>query len=101
MAAAVAGTRLPPSCCSSLYACEDTGSDKEKPSAGIMHRRDFIGSRNAGIVAAVSDLALLIGGPDTLLAHNGMSPHRIRDISRLGFLGFWRIVGTGWVGAML
>ena len=33
--------------------------------------------------------------------HNGIKPHRIRDNSRRGSFGFWRMTGTGWVGAML
>jgi hypothetical protein len=41
------------------------------------------------------------GGPDKLLAQDGISPHLIKDISRLGSVGFCRITGTGWVGAML
>jgi hypothetical protein len=60
------------------------------------------GSRNAGLVAAVSDLELIImAAPDMSLAHDGMSPQRISDNSRRGSFGFWRMTGTGWVGAML
>jgi hypothetical protein len=47
-----------------------------------MHRRDFSASRNAGLVAAVSDLAFIIpAAPDASLAHD-VSP-RIR---KRGFL---------------
>lgn len=47
-----------------------------------MHRRDFSASRNAGLVAAVSDLAFIIPAePDASLAHD-VSP-RIR---KRGFL---------------
>jgi hypothetical protein len=67
----------------------------------MRHLRDFIGSRKAGVVVAVSDLALIIGGPDKAFAQDGISPHRINDISRWGCVGFWRMTGTGWVGAML
>src|ERR1017187_2693304 len=38
---------------------------------------------------------------DGSFAHRGMSPQRIRDSSRIGSLRFWRITGTGWVGATL
>jgi hypothetical protein len=61
-----------------------------------------VASRNAGIVLAVSDLALIIlAAPDESLDHEGMSPHLINDDSRTGSLGLWRMTGTGWVGAML
>jgi hypothetical protein len=55
-----------------------------------------------GFVAAVSDLALIIrAAADGSVAQEGMSPQRISDNSRTGSIGFWRIRGTGWVGAML
>jgi hypothetical protein len=51
---------------------------------------------------AVSDLALIIlAAPDVSFAHDGISPHRMSDNSRIGSLGFWRMTGTGWVGATL
>jgi hypothetical protein len=51
---------------------------------------------------AVSDLALIIfAATDESLAHDGMSPQRTNDISRTGSFGFWRMIGTFWVGAML
>src|SRR5580693_448233 len=51
---------------------------------------------------AVSDLALIIfAATDESLAHDGMSPQRTNDISRTGSFGFWRMMGTLWVGAML
>ena len=51
---------------------------------------------------AVSDLAFIIlAATEAYRAHDGMSPHRINDISRLGSLGFWRMTAIGWVGAML
>ena len=53
-------------------------------------------------MAAVSDLALImLAATDESFAHDGISPQRIHDNSRMGSLGFWRITGTGWVGAML
>jgi hypothetical protein len=53
-------------------------------------------------VPAVSDLALIIlDAPDESFDHEGISPQRIRESSRIGSFGFWRITGMGWVGAML
>jgi hypothetical protein len=53
-------------------------------------------------VLAVSDLALImLAATDGSLAHEGINPQRIRDNFRMCSLGFWRITGTGWVGAML
>jgi hypothetical protein len=53
-----------------------------------MQRRDFIASRKAGIVAAVSHLALIIlAALDASLDHDGIKPQRM--------------MGNGWVGAML
>ena len=64
--------------------------------------RDFNASRNAGFVAAVSDLALIIlAAADGSFAHEGINPHRTSDSSRTGSLGFWRMKEIGWVGAML
>src|ERR1035441_1101764 len=66
----------------------------------MRHLRDFNASRNAGFVAAVSDLALIIlTATDGSFAHDGMSPQRTNDSSRTGSLGFWRMTGIGWVGA--
>ena len=66
------------------------------PSAGTRQRRDFIGSRKAGFVAAVSDLALImLAEPDMSFAHDGISPHRIKDSTRFGSFGCWRMTGTG------
>jgi hypothetical protein len=60
------------------------------------HLRDFIASRNAGKVFAVSDLALIIfAEADESFDHDGMSPQRTSDISRTGSLGCWRMIGTG------
>jgi hypothetical protein len=51
---------------------------------------------------AVSDLALIIFAATVeSLAHDGMSPQRTSDISRTGSFGFWWMIGTFWVGAML
>jgi hypothetical protein len=61
----------------------------------MRHLRDFSGSRNEGMIDAVSDLAFTIGGPDASLAHDGINPHRISDIARRGSVAFWRITGTG------
>ena len=67
-----------------------------------MHLRDSRASRNAGRVAAVSDLALIIlAALDPSLAHHGIKPHGASDSSRRGSLGCWRMIGTGCVGAML
>ena len=67
-----------------------------------MHFRHFNASRNAGFVLAVSDLALIIlAATDGSFAHDGMSPQRTNDSSRMGSFGFWRMTGIGWVGAML
>jgi hypothetical protein len=64
------------------------------PSAGIKHPRAFNASRNAGFVAAVSDLALIIrAATEGFDAHDGISPHFISVRSRTGSLGFWREPG--------
>jgi hypothetical protein len=61
-----------------------------------MHRRNLNGSRNAGFVAAVSDLALIIrAAPDMSFDHEGIKPQRIRDNTRRGSFGFCRMTGTG------
>jgi DNA-binding NarL/FixJ family response regulator len=71
-------------------------------SAGIKHLRSFNASRNAGFVAAVSDLALIMLAPlDEFFAHQGINPQRTSDNSRCGSLGFCRMIGTGCVGATL
>jgi hypothetical protein len=70
----------------------------------MRHLRDFIASRNAGFVAAVSDRALIIlAAADESFAHEdeGISPQRISDNSRTDSFGCWRMTGIGWVGAML
>jgi hypothetical protein len=70
--------------------------------AGIRHLRDFKASRNAGFVSAVSDRALIMpAAPEGSFAHDGISPQRISENCRIGSFGFWRITGTGCVGAML
>jgi hypothetical protein len=58
---------------------------------------DFNASRNAGLVLAVSDRALIIlAAADGSFAHDdGMSPQRIRESSWIESSGFWRITGTG------
>ena len=67
-----------------------------------MHLRDFSASRNAGFVLTVSERALiLLAATDESFAHDGINPQRISDNYRTGSFGFWRITGTGWVGAML
>ncbi len=72
------------------------------PSAGTRQRRDFMRSRKAGFVAAVSDLALImLAEPDMSFAQDGISPHRIKDSTRFGSFGCWRMTGTDCVGAML
>jgi hypothetical protein len=54
------------------------------------------GSRNAGFVAAVSDLALIIWtATDWSFAHEGIKPQRTSDNSRRGSFGFCRMTGTG------
>jgi hypothetical protein len=54
------------------------------------------------LVAAVSDRALIIiPALDMSFDHEGIKPQRIDDNSRRGSFGFWRMTGTGWVGAML
>jgi hypothetical protein len=54
------------------------------------------------LVLAVSARALImLAAVDESFDHEGMSPHRISDSSRTGSFEFWRITGTGWVGAML
>jgi len=59
-------------------------------------------SRNAGFVLAVSARALMmLAAIDESFAHDGINPQRIRDNWRTGSLGFWRMTGTDWVGAML
>src|SRR6266700_5769223 len=66
-----------------------------KPSAGIRHLRDFNASRNAGLVPAVSDLVLIrLAAADVSFAHEGISPQRTSDSSRMGSFGFWRMTGT-------
>ena len=51
---------------------------------------------------AVSDLALImLAATEESFAHDGMSPQRISDNSRMGSFGCWRVTGTGWVGATL
>ncbi len=52
------------------------------------HLRNFNASQNAGLLAAVSDRALIIAAAlDESFAHDGTSPHRTRDNSRLAVLG--------------
>ena len=59
-------------------------------------------SGSAGLVLDDSAFALIIrAAADGSFAHEGMSPHRTNDNSRTGSFGFWRMIGTGWVGAML
>src|SRR5262245_43588840 len=49
-----------------------------QPSAGTRHRRLATEVRNAEVVAAFSDRALIIREPiDLSLAHAGISPHRM------------------------
>ena len=63
---------------------------------GFRHLRDFNASRNAGLMAAVSDLALIIlAAADGSFALEGMRPQRISDNSRMGSFGFCRMTGTG------
>lgn len=93
-----------PSSTSTQYGCFTVPVffHSQNPSAGIMHRRNFNASRNASFVAAVSDLALIIWAPaEESFAHEGISPQRSKDNSRMGSFGFRRITGTGCVGAML
>ena len=70
---------------------------------GETSRRAGTGARrNAGFVAAVSDFALIVlVAMDEFFDQCGMNPHRMKDNARVGSFGFWRIKGTGWVGAML
>jgi hypothetical protein len=56
------------------------------------------GSRYAGFVAGVSDLALIIcAATDGSFAHDDdrIKPQRITDNSRRGSFGFCRMTGTG------
>jgi hypothetical protein len=47
-----------------------------------------MGSRNAGLLGAVSDLALIIPAePDMSFAQFGINPQRISENSRRGSLG--------------
>ena len=43
----------------------------------------------------------ILAATDESFAHDGMSPQRTSDSSRMGSFGFWRMTGIGWVGAML
>jgi hypothetical protein len=62
----------------------------------MRHLRLVNGSRNAGFVPAVSDLALIIrAATDEFFAQEGISPQRIKDNSRRGSIGFCRMTGTG------
>jgi hypothetical protein len=62
----------------------------------MRHLRLAKGSRKAGFVAAVSNLALIImAEPDESFAHHGIKPHRINDNSRRGSFEFCRMTGTG------
>ena len=59
-------------------------------------------TRNAGLMAADSDRALIIPAElDASFAHDGMRPQRTSERSRRGSLGCWRMIGTDWVGATL
>src|ERR1700722_16825314 len=67
-----------------------------------MQRRDLSASRNAGKVAADSDLAFIIlAALDVSFDHEGMRPQRTSEKSRRGSLGCCLTIGTGLVGAML
>ena len=62
----------------------------------VLSLGEFDGSRNAGFIAAVSDLALIIwAAMDGYSAHEGINPQRINDSSRRGSFGFCRMTGTG------
>jgi hypothetical protein len=53
-------------------------------------------SQRAGLLAAVSDLVLIIrAAPDESFDHEGIKPHRIRDNPRSGSFGCWRMTGIG------
>jgi hypothetical protein len=79
-----------------------TRTRRGRPACDVQTLRNFISSRNAGNVAAVSDLALIIlGAPDMSFAHDGVNPHRIKGSTRIGSFGCCRMTGTGRVGAML
>src|SRR5262249_55408749 len=57
---------------------------------------------NAGNVAAISDLALImLAPPEASFDHEGISPHRICERCLVGSVGFCRITGTCCVGATL
>jgi hypothetical protein len=43
----------------------------------------------------------VLAAPDECFDHDGISPQRIRDNSRIGSFGFWRMTAMGSVGAML
>ena len=71
-------------------------------SAGIRHLRNFNASQKEGLLAAVSDRALIIAAAfDESFAHEGTSPQRTSDSSRLALIGFCLMTGTNCVGAIL
>jgi len=53
------------------------------------------------VLADSARALIMLAAADGSLDHDGMSPQHISDDSRMGSLGFWRMTGTGWVGAML
>jgi hypothetical protein len=48
-----------------------------------------------------ASLIVSLAAPDESFDHEGINPQRINDNSLTGSFGFWRMTGTGWVGAML
>ena len=78
------------------HTCSFVSRPLVKTVCGNCHLRDFMASRNAGLVLTVSDLALISrAAADESFAQRGMSPHRIGDSSRVGSFGFWRRTATG------
>ena len=60
------------------------------------------GSRNEGLVAAVSARALIVRAPTLGSSdQDGISPQRIIAACRTGVFAMCRMTGTDWVGAML
>src|SRR5271165_2862418 len=77
--------------CFSLPLCDHS----KKPSAGSKHRRLVKASRKAGLLATVSERALIVLKPMLgSLAQDGIRPQRAREKCRSGVDGSWRIIPT-------
>ena len=76
------------------FRCQYCGSD-----AGLRFRSQSFAEK---YILPLFLLNLIIwAAPDESFDHEGMSPQRIKDNSGRGSFGFWQMVWTGWVGAML